>query len=153
MCSAVWHETSSLQPRAYRRGARPADGWLALVGGGGAAPLPERVGQCPRRAGAPDRLRGGLLGEDRTAGPPALGRGGHRRAAPRLLAPPPGTCTGRCGRAGRAAPRAVAPQPARVRPCEQSLWTWDLAAQVSGTVGLTATRVSGETLRQPLQRL
>ena len=50
---------------------------------------------------------------------------------------------------GRAAARAAAPEPAHVRT-PTSLWTLDLAAEVSFEQGLTPTRVTGETIRATL---
>jgi transposase len=54
---------------------------------------------------------------------------------------------------GAAALRALLHQSPRTFDKPNSLWTLDLAAEVSFERGLTATRVSGETVRATLARL
>jgi transposase len=54
---------------------------------------------------------------------------------------------------GAEALRALLHQPPRAFDQPTSLWTLDLAAAVSFEQGLTATRVSGETVRATLARL
>ena len=54
---------------------------------------------------------------------------------------------------GAAALRALLHQSPRTFDKPTSLWTLDLAAEVSFERGLTATRVSGETIRATLARL
>jgi transposase len=54
---------------------------------------------------------------------------------------------------GAAALRALLHQPPRAFDKPTSLWTLELAAEVSFEQGLTATRASGETIRATLARL
>jgi transposase len=57
------------------------------------------------------------------------------------------------GGGGAEALRALLHQPPRAFDKPTSLWTLELAAAVSFEQGLTATRVSGETIRATLARL
>jgi hypothetical protein len=90
---------------------------------------------------------GVLLDRARTFAPLQRGRASlsKRSSRPRTVRPAVG--------GGAEALRALLPQPPRAFDKPTSLWTLDLAAEVSFEQGLTATRVSGETVRATLARL
>ena len=111
------------------------------------------LASSPWRTSAAHRGAAGLRRPDRAGCAACLQRAWPRRAAERLLASPPSSATGILG-------------PNKPSSCERSytisprefghptsLWTLDLAAEVSFAQGLTSTVITGEALRQTLLRL
>ncbi len=145
------YETSPLCPCAHRRGAHRRENRSALVGWRAGAPLPDGVGQRPWRAGAADRCAGGLRRENGRQLIHRFNRAVVRcnRALPaggssRPHQPPPRAFAGE-----RAEPlRALLHRRPRDFGHPTSLWTLDLAAEVSFAQGLTPRLVTGEAIRE-----
>ena len=115
---------------ALKTGLRSSDG----VRG---ASLPDGAGQRPWRAGAPDRGAGGLRRENGAPTPPSLQSAGAGGVAAWLLTSAPAAATGLPGRARRAVARAACTAARATSAMPTSLWTLELAAEVSFAQGLT----------------
>jgi transposase len=103
----------------------------------------ERAAQIARHLGCDDQTVREAIHAFNTRGPAAL-RPGSRRAK---------TLHAAFSAAAAEQLRALLHQSPRTFGKPTSLWTLELAAEISHEQGLTATRVSGETIRATLQRL
>src|SRR5262245_7364634 len=89
MWYAERHETTYLRANADRRRAASAGAEPALAGCLHLAPLPDAVGQFPRRTGTPHRRAVGLRRPNRTRCPACLQRSRAGVLAEEILAGPP----------------------------------------------------------------
>jgi transposase len=103
----------------------------------------ERAPQIAEQLGCDDQTVLNAIAAFNARGAACLTRGSHRAHAPSRA----------FDAAGAERLRALLHQRPRAFGRETSLWTLDLAAEVSFEQGLTATRVSGETIRATLARL
>src|SRR5215207_9651799 len=146
------HETTDIRASFDRRRARDPEGGLALAGCLHLAPLPDtsRQRQGPKRL--PDSPRPRLQPANGAQRHPRVQPEGSQRGTPTGIAPPTHRSSGfRSG--GAEALREMLHQDPRGFGKDTSLWTLDLAAEVSFEAGLTTERVSGETIRATLERL
>ena len=116
--------------------------------------VPDPAGQLPA-ASTPRIARClGCNPTRRCARHPRLQRGGHeRRCARALPRPTSGPCRLRRRGRGRAAARAAPPSPAGFGKADEPVDAWIWRPRRRSRKGLTATRVSGETVRATLERL
>jgi transposase len=103
----------------------------------------ERAGAIARQVGCDDQTVREALHAFNTRGLAALRPGSRRTKTPQAAFSP----------AAAQQLRALLHQSPRTFDHPTSLWTLARAAEVSCAQGLTATRVSGETIRATLQRL
>ena len=103
----------------------------------------ERAPAIARQLGCDDQTVREAIRAFNARGTAALQRGSHRSKTSRAAFDP----------AGAERLRAVLHQSPRTFGKPTSLWTLDLAAEVSFEQGLTAERVSDETIRLTLKRL
>ena len=150
-CDRLWGEATPLCASADGRRAPGPGGGPALARRLRPAPLPDRAGQRPRRAGPGHRAQPGLRRADRARRHHGVRRARAGRPDARQLPAPHDPC----GVPRRPAEplRALLHQSPRTFGKPTSLWTLDLAAEVSFEEGLTPERVSGETIRATLVRL
>jgi transposase len=104
----------------------------------------ERVPQIAARLGCDEKTVRQVVHRFNRVGQEALARGSSRPHRP----PPPAFTAERAERL-----RALLHRSPREYGQPSSLWTLEMAAQVSCAQGLTPTRVSGETIRKTLLRL
>jgi transposase len=103
----------------------------------------ERAPQIARQLGCDDQTVLDAIAAFNERGLRCLRRGSHRPRTTHPAFTP----------AGAEQLRAVLHQRPRAFDRDTSLWTLELAAEVACEQGLTATRVSGETIRATLARL
>ena len=148
---AVRHASPAVRASAHRGGAPGPGGRPALRGRLYLAPLPDHPRQCPWRAGSgiarslgcsDQTVRNAIRAFD-AQGVAALAEGSSR----------PHTVHAAFDDAGAERLRALLHRSPRDFGHPTSVWTLELAAEVAWTEGITATRVSDETVRATLERL
>src|ERR671914_546506 len=151
MCYPMGYEKTHFCASHNRRRAPAVGGGFALVRCLRPAPLPNSPGQRQRGTGPPDCPPLGLRRPDRPQRYLGLPPRWPGRSEPSSSRPH----TTRTAFPGEKADqlRTLLHQSPRTFDKPTSLWTLELAAQVSFQQGLTPEQVSGETIRATLARL